>query len=68
MSQRWRMQGRAASSQEVDPMIKRLIVLVALGAALVACTPAGGSSPGTESVAPVESMPVESMPVASPSS
>jgi hypothetical protein len=48
-------------------MIKRLIVLVALGAALVACTPAGGSSPDTESVAPIESTPVESMPAASPS-
>ncbi|HEY4632311.1 MAG TPA: hypothetical protein VIH00_00215 [Candidatus Limnocylindrales bacterium] len=41
-------------------MIKRLIVLAALGAALVACTPSGGSSPGTESVAPVESMPLAS--------
>jgi ABC-type proline/glycine betaine transport system substrate-binding protein len=37
-------------------MLKRLIVLVAMAAALVACSPAGtASSPATETVAPVES-------------
>jgi ABC-type glycerol-3-phosphate transport system substrate-binding protein len=47
-------------------MFKRVIMLIALGAALVACSPAGGSSadPSVDA-APVES-PVESM-EASPS-
>ena len=37
-------------------MLKRIIVLLALGAALVACSPSGSAgSPGTETVAPVES-------------
>jgi hypothetical protein len=48
-------------------MIKRLLVIVALGAALVACTPAenGAGSPGVETLAPIESMPAESMPAES---
>ena len=42
-------------------MVKRLLLIVALGAAIAACSPAGGSgSPGTETLAPIESMPVES--------
>jgi hypothetical protein len=47
-------------------MLKRLVMLMALGAALLACSPAGtGTSPGAETLAPVESeMPSES---ASPS-
>jgi hypothetical protein len=53
-------------------MFKRLLLAVALGAALFACTPAGGSSPAATvapsvaapSAAPSESMPTES---ASPS-
>jgi hypothetical protein len=50
-------------------MIKRLLLLVALGVTVLACNPSnGGGSPGTESVAPIESVPVESMPAASPSS
>jgi hypothetical protein len=37
-------------------MLKRIVMLLALGAALVACSPSGtASSPGTETVAPVES-------------
>ncbi len=54
-------------------MIKRLILILALGATLVACGPARTGSPGAslapiDSPAPIESMPTESMPVASPSS
>jgi hypothetical protein len=49
-------------------MIKRLLLLVALGVTVLACNPSNGGSPGTESVAPIESVPVESMPAASPSS
>lgn len=47
-------------------MLKRLILMLALGAALVACTPTGtGTSPGLETLAPLDSaMPSES---ASPS-
>ena len=43
-------------------MVKRLILIVALGAALVACSPTdgGAGSPGTESLAPIESMGTES--------
>jgi len=37
-------------------MLKRILLILAMGAALVACSPSGsGSSPGTETVAPVES-------------
>lgn len=44
-------------------MLKRLFAILAIAAAIVACTPSdGGSSPGTESVAPIESMaPIESL-------
>ena len=45
-------------------MFKRIIMLIALGAALVACSPAGGSSADPSVDAPVESMSTES---ASPS-
>jgi hypothetical protein len=39
-----------------DHMLKRIIMLVALGAALVACSPSGSaSSPGTETLAPIDS-------------
>jgi hypothetical protein len=50
-------------------MIKRLLILVALGTMLIACNPSnGGASPDTQSVAPIESVPAESMmPSASPS-
>jgi hypothetical protein len=42
-------------------MLKRFILLLTLGAALVACTPAGtGTSPDTETVAPVDSPALES--------
>jgi hypothetical protein len=43
-------------------MLKRLILLLALGAALVACSPAGsGGSPGSETVAPIDTAaPLES--------
>jgi predicted small lipoprotein YifL len=44
-------------------MLKRLIMLVALGAALVACSPSGSaSSPGAETLAPVESGAASEMP------
>ncbi len=37
-------------------MFKRLLLTLALGAALVACSPTGsGSSTGTETLAPVDS-------------
>ena len=37
-------------------MLKRIVLLLTLGAALVACSPSGtATSPGTETVAPVES-------------
>jgi predicted small lipoprotein YifL len=42
-------------------MLKRLLLLVALGAALAACSPSGSaSSPGAETIAPVESAPAAS--------
>lgn len=43
-------------------MIKRLFMIVALGAALVACSPTdgGAGSPDTETLAPIESMGIES--------
>ena len=42
-------------------MFKRFVMLVALGAALLACSPAGtGTSPGAETLAPVDSAPSES--------
>jgi predicted small lipoprotein YifL len=47
-------------------MLKRLILVLALGGALVACSPAGTvTSPGSETIAPAESMPAESMPAES---
>jgi hypothetical protein len=51
-------------------MLTRLLLALALGAALIACTPAGGSSPAaTIQPAPTESAPMESAPMdsASPS-
>jgi hypothetical protein len=37
-------------------MLKRIVMLLALGAALVACSPSGtATSPGAETLAPVES-------------
>ena len=37
-------------------MLKRILLILAMGAALVACSPSGtGTSPGTETSAPVES-------------
>lgn len=43
-------------------MLKRLVAILAITAALVACTPSdGGSSPDTESIAPIESMAPASM-------
>jgi hypothetical protein len=52
-------------------MFKRLLFGVAVGAMLIACTPAGGSSPGATVAptvaAPSESMPSESMPAESAS-
>jgi hypothetical protein len=53
-------------------MLKRILLILAMGAALVACSPSGsGTSPGTETLAPVESStpseaaPSESMPAES---
>jgi ABC-type glycerol-3-phosphate transport system substrate-binding protein len=48
-------------------MIKRLLAIMALGAALVACSPTdgGAGSPDTQTLAPVESMGTESAPVES---
>jgi hypothetical protein len=44
-------------------MLKRFAMLVALGAALLACSPSGsGTSPAAETLAPVDSAaPVESV-------
>jgi predicted small lipoprotein YifL len=70
MAARRRADQAAPSIPGGDHMFKRLIVLVAMAAALVACSPSGtASSPATETLAPVESglpseMPSES---ASPS-
>ena len=37
-------------------MLKRIVMLLAFGAALVACSPSGtAGSPGTETLAPVDS-------------
>ena len=37
-------------------MLKRILLIMAMGAALVACSPSGsGTSPGTETLAPVDS-------------
>jgi hypothetical protein len=37
-------------------MLKRILLILAMGATLVACSPSGsGTSPTTESAAPVES-------------
>jgi hypothetical protein len=55
-------------------MLKRIVLILAMGAALVACSPSGtGTSPGTETLAPVQSStpseaaPSESMPAESAS-
>lgn len=52
-------------------MLKRIVLLLAMGAAIVACSPSGtATSPGTETVAPVESPAGESpseSPMESPS-
>ena len=48
-------------------MLKRIVLLLALGAALVACSPSGtAGSPGT-SAAPIESGAASEMPSESPS-
>ncbi len=37
-------------------MVKKFVMLVALGAALIACSPSGtAGSPGAETVAPIDS-------------
>jgi hypothetical protein len=43
-------------------MLKRFVLLLALGAALIACSPSGtGTSPATETLAPADSAaPVDS--------
>jgi ABC-type glycerol-3-phosphate transport system substrate-binding protein len=45
-------------------MVKRILLILAMGAALVACSPSGsGSSTGTETLAPVDtSAPSEAAP------
>jgi hypothetical protein len=45
-------------------MLKRIVLLVALGAALIGCSSSGGttSTSGTESAAPVESGAASEMP------
>jgi hypothetical protein len=55
-------------------MVNRILLILAMGAALVACSPSGsGTSPVTETAAPVESStpseeaPSESMPAESES-
>jgi hypothetical protein len=49
-------------------MLKRLLFAVALGASLIACTPASPAATAAPSVAvPSESMPAESMPAESAS-
>lgn len=50
-------------------MIKRILAILALGAALVACSPADGSiaPDGLESVAPIESMAPDASMEVSPS-
>ena len=55
-------------------MLKKLLLIVAIGAAVVACSPSGsGSSTGTETLAPVNSLapseaaPSESVPETSAS-
>lgn len=49
-------------------MIKRMIAILALGAALMACTPAGGSSASPDLTMPTESVvPSMSVESASPS-
>jgi hypothetical protein len=50
-------------------MLKRILLIMAMGVALVACSPSGsGTSPGTETVAPPAetSAPSEVMPSESP--
>jgi hypothetical protein len=44
-------------------MVRRLLLITALAAALMACTPSSGtsSSPGLESLAPIESLDTSSM-------
>jgi hypothetical protein len=48
-------------------MWTRLVLALALGAALIACTPAGGSSPAAPAqpsvAAPTDAAPSESMPM-----
>ena len=57
-------------------MLKRLLLSVALGAALIACTPAGGSSPAAtvapdvaapSDAAPSDAAPSDAAPMGSPS-
>jgi hypothetical protein len=45
-------------------MLKRLLLIVAIGAVLAACSPSGSGSSGgvDESLAPIESIPAESAP------
>jgi hypothetical protein len=43
-------------------MAKRLLLIVAMAAALIACTPSDGTtSPGAETLAPIETMGTESV-------
>lgn len=48
-------------------MLKRLLLALAMGAALIACTPAGGSSPAAtvapSVAAPTDAAPSESIPM-----
>lgn len=45
-----------------DHMLKRIVMLVALAAALVACGSGTSSSPGAETVAPIDSAAPSEMP------
>lgn len=54
-------------------MYKRMLLILALGAALAACSPAGGTSSPSSSLAPIDSpaasdaVPSQSLDAASPS-
>lgn len=45
---------RVKKTEEIDPMFKRLIVILALGAALLACTPSGGGSASPDLTTPTD--------------
>jgi hypothetical protein len=49
-------------------MLKRILLTLALGAALVACSPSPGATTGTETLAPIDSaLPSDAVPSEMPS-